>query len=62
VPEGDWAACLQDWKNVVERLGREFIEGYAAVDPQPKACEWCTIKPLCRIREARQFGMTEEGE
>jgi probable DNA repair protein len=62
VPEGDWADYLQDRKKVVEKLGREFIRGYAAVDPQPKACEWCAIKPLCRVREVRQFEMTEESE
>jgi probable DNA repair protein len=60
--EEDWAACLHDWKSIVEKLGREFVQGYAVVDPQPKACEWCRMKPLCRIREARQLEMTEDGE
>ena len=62
VPEGDWAGCLNEWKSIVEKLGREFVQGYAAVDPQPKACEHCSIKPVCRIREARQLEITEDGE
>ncbi|HXR74486.1 MAG TPA: PD-(D/E)XK nuclease family protein [Bryobacteraceae bacterium] len=62
VPEEDWANCLKEWKNTVEKLGREFVQGYAAVDPQAKACDWCSIKPVCRVREAREFETTEEGE
>lgn len=60
VPPEDWAGCLHEWKKVVEKLGREFVHGYAAVNPQSKACEYCTIKPVCRIREARRFEMAEE--
>jgi probable DNA repair protein len=62
VPEEDWTGCLQKWKSTVEKLGREFVQGYAVVDPQAKACEWCGIKPVCRIREAQKLDMTEEGE
>jgi ATP-dependent helicase/nuclease subunit B len=44
---------LYDWRDEIERLAHEFIQGDAEVDPrQPFAtCEKCDLKVLCRVYE-----------
>jgi probable DNA repair protein len=44
---------LMDWRDEIERLSRDFIEGRADVDPRdpPKTCERCGLHALCRIQE-----------
>ena len=51
VPGGEraWPALLQQWRERLERLVREFLDGYAAVQPQPGACEYCHLQMLCRV-------------
>jgi len=46
-----WAAQVQQWRTVLERLAEEYVRGEAAVDPLPKVCERCDLAMLCRIRE-----------
>ncbi len=55
-----WDAFLQGGQQEVARIASEFVEGYAAVDPVHHACEYCAIKPLCRISESAST--TEEQE
>jgi RecB family exonuclease len=59
VPE--WEARLDSWRNTVTRLAQGFESGWAPVDPSRGACDWCRIKPICRIEENRRIGQ-EEGE
>jgi probable DNA repair protein len=47
--EPGWAPLLHQWREQLERLMREFLDGHAAVDPQPGACEYCHLPMLCRV-------------
>ena len=47
--EAGWPALLQQWRERLERLVREFLDGRAAVQPQPGACEYCHLQMLCRV-------------
>lgn len=42
-----------EWKEEIERLGREFVYGRAEVNPRdyPKTCEYCGLQAVCRIQE-----------
>jgi hypothetical protein len=46
---GNWPPLLRQWRERLERLMREFLEGHAAVQPQPGACEYCHLPSLCRV-------------
>jgi ATP-dependent helicase/nuclease subunit B len=54
-----WDSRVSIWRQTVERIGQQFVEGYAAVAPRFGACSYCNIKPLCRIQE-RLATSTEE--
>jgi probable DNA repair protein len=54
-----WDSRVSVWRETVERIGQQFVEGYAAVAPRFGACAYCNIKPLCRIQE-RLATSTEE--
>ena len=56
----DWTRFLDEAKAEMQRLASEFVQGYAAVDPLPCACEYCGIKPMCRVRESGQEQQDEE--
>jgi len=51
VPGGEpaWPPLLQRWRQQLQRLVREFLDGDAAVQPQPGACEYCHLQMLCRV-------------
>jgi probable DNA repair protein len=52
VPPGaemGWRPLLLQWRGRLERLMREFLDGHAAVQPQPGACEYCHLQMLCRV-------------
>lgn len=57
---------LMDWRDYIERMAREFLEGRAEVDPReyPKTCERCDLQALCRVHESRADGAEadEEGD
>jgi len=44
---------LEDWREEIERLARDFIAGRAEVDPKdyPETCEHCEFPVLCRVHE-----------
>ncbi|MDQ2776973.1 MAG: PD-(D/E)XK nuclease family protein [Acidobacteriota bacterium] len=46
-----WDDVTEASRKEVERLARDFLRGDALVDPVKGACEYCDIKPLCRISE-----------
>ena len=52
-PYRAWNGLLAAWREELERLGREFAAGHAAVQPQryPHTCMSCDLTPLCRIHE-----------
>ena len=47
--EASWPLLLRQWRERLERLMREFLEGRASVQPQPGACEYCHLQALCRV-------------
>jgi probable DNA repair protein len=59
----DWEQQVASWRAEIERLARGFAEGDAPVDPKRalQTCEYCDVKPLCRIYE-RLANTLEEGE
>ena len=56
----DWDLFLAESQEEVKRLAREFVLGRAAVDPIKSACEYCHIKPFCRVNEKTRQGPQEE--
>jgi probable DNA repair protein len=44
---------LEAWREYIETLAREFLEGRADVNPReyPKTCERCGLQTLCRVVE-----------
>jgi probable DNA repair protein len=48
--EAQWPALLQRWRQQLHGLVQEFLSGYAAVQPQPGACDSCHLQSFCRIQ------------
>jgi ATP-dependent helicase/nuclease subunit B len=48
-----WIGQTEQWQRILTRLGTNFSEGIAAVDPKSvtKTCEHCHLHALCRIDE-----------
>ena len=46
---------LLAWRDCIEQLAKDFIDGKAEVDPReyPRTCERCGLQTLCRIQEHR---------
>ena len=46
---------MEDWRERIERLGEDFLEGRAEVDPKEpgKTCESCHLHAVCRIYESQ---------
>ena len=61
-PEVPWAEQQAHWSREIEQLVRGFVEGSAAVQPAPQACEYCHLAALCRIdeRESRTSEAADE--
>ncbi len=58
--QGDWDTRRGEWLGRLEGLAQGFLEGRAAVDPKPGACEYCPVSSVCRIskndqRESDEF-------
>ncbi len=47
----EWPQQQAQWRALIERLIRAFIEGDARVDPAPGACRYCHVTDICRILE-----------
>lgn len=45
----DWQALREDWRDNLERLAGEFIDGAADVEPLKGACAYCGLQSLCRV-------------
>lgn len=46
---------LTEWRNYIEKMVHDFLEGRAVVDPRdyPRTCERCGLQTLCRVDEHR---------
>ena len=52
-PAESFDQLLHDWGVILERLGQDFSNGHAVVDPKSHLnCERCHLHMLCRINEA----------
>jgi ATP-dependent helicase/nuclease subunit B len=47
-----WDTYLRTAQAEVHRIALEFVSGHAAVEPLRGACQYCRIKPLCRVNES----------
>lgn len=54
---------LDDWRQYIEKLARDFIAGRADVDPRnyPNTCERCDLQSVCRVHENRA-GIDDQDE
>ena len=62
----DWDSLMEFWKDTVSSLAKEFLSGYAPVDPNPELkgrkspCLYCELATLCRIVEVRRAEEEED--
>jgi probable DNA repair protein len=56
----DWDSFMQESRANIERITRGFVQGFAAVEPLDHACDYCSIKPLCRVYEYNQRELEEQ--
>jgi probable DNA repair protein len=42
---------IERWREILPKLGQEFVEGRSVVDPADGACQFCDLKGLCRVAE-----------
>jgi hypothetical protein len=47
----DWETYIEASRENVEGLAKEFVEGVAEVRPTGAPCEYCGMKPFCRVNE-----------
>lgn len=47
----DWSTFIEQAISNVEAIALGFVRGEAVVDPIRGACDYCSQKPFCRIRE-----------
>jgi ATP-dependent helicase/nuclease subunit B len=48
----DWPILVENWRNTLQQLARDFYNGKAQVDPkeQQQTCQHCNLQILCRVR------------
>ena len=58
-----WPQVLSDWQATMESLAKDFRNGEASVDPKnyPVTCQYCELKPLCRVNEFTVLDGDESG-
>ncbi len=46
---------LMDWRDYIEQMARDFLDGRAEADPRkyPETCKHCELPVLCRVHENR---------
>lgn len=49
----NWEQQLQQWRSILEKLGHDFYQGIATVDPKEKhaTCRDCHLQMVCRVYE-----------
>jgi ATP-dependent helicase/nuclease subunit B len=59
-----FAAQVDEWREVLRKLGEQFAAGEAGVRPKsyPKTCQYCGQRLLCRVVGAALEETEEEGE
>lgn len=51
-----------NWREYIERLAEDFVNGRADVDPSnyPKTCERCGLQSVCRVQEPENRARVED--
>jgi probable DNA repair protein len=48
----EWEQQIEHWQMILERLGHDFSQGKAEVNPKEnETCQYCHLQPLCRVHE-----------
>ena len=55
-----WDELLTHWHTVLHSLVTAFVSGDAAVDPLPKACDYCGLQSVCRVGLTQDAGNSEQ--
>ena len=55
----DWDSYIEESRENIEKLADEFVRGVAEVRPTGAPCEYCGMKPFCRVNER---GASEDEE
>jgi exodeoxyribonuclease-5 len=59
----DWPQLLAEWRRRIEAVAREIAAGWAPVSfEKEQPLEFCEVKPLLRLPEARAFRESCDGE
>jgi ATP-dependent helicase/nuclease subunit B len=55
---------VEEWRELIEALGRDFLTGKADLDPKDpvKTCERCHLHAVCRIGENQPLAGAMDGE
>lgn len=57
----DWQGVLNDWRQQIDALAQEFMQGCSDVLPRDKhACDYCKLEAVCRIDELTQKPVSQE--
>ena len=58
------ASDESNWKEYIDRMAREFVDGRADVDPRdyPKTCDRCGLQSVCRVQEPENRARVEGEE
>jgi len=57
----DWQAVLDIWRQQIDALAEEFIQGRSDVTPRDKdACKYCQLEAICRIDELAEKQLTNK--
>lgn len=50
----NWDTLVKQWRQVLEKLAKEFLAGKADVSPKkpPQTCRYCELQAFCRINDA----------
>ena len=56
----DWAAWRNHWQMSLDIVAKEVRDGLAVVQPMKNACDYCDLKPLCRI-DVESEALADEG-
>ena len=55
----DWVAWRNHWQGALDIVAKEVRDGLAIVKPMKNACDYCDLKPLCRIDTPTQDPLDE---
>jgi ATP-dependent helicase/nuclease subunit B len=58
----NFAAQVEEWRDVLTKLAEQFAAGEARVRPKsyPKTCAYCGQRMLCRVSEANLEKIDDE--